>query len=84
MIGVAQDDLRAEVFQMADDSAFTVAWVPTGMKTGVAIVPWLVRSRASRARPQVARISKLSLMAQGSSLVGWGGHGPGLMNMASP
>ena len=30
-------------------SDLTVAWVPTGMKTGVSIVPWLVLSSPIRA-----------------------------------
>ncbi|BDV44130.1 hypothetical protein GURASL_30530 [Geotalea uraniireducens] len=31
--------------------AFTVAWVPTGMKIGVSIVPCAVAKEPSRARP---------------------------------
>jgi hypothetical protein len=31
-----------------------VAWVPTGMKIGVSMTPWRVRSRARRAAQSVA------------------------------
>ena len=38
----------------SDDSAFTLACVPTGMKTGVSIGPWAVSSTAAARAPPVA------------------------------
>ena len=39
------------VSRSSEESALTVAWVPTGMKTGVSTGPWGVSSRPRRAAP---------------------------------
>src|SRR6266508_680256 len=39
-------------------SPLTVAWVPTGMNTGVSMAPCAVSSRPRRAAPSVASTSK--------------------------
>jgi len=42
MIGVGQQQPRAAVSQTFHRLRLTVAWVPTGMKTGVWTAPWSV------------------------------------------
>ena len=59
VIRVAENDLRAEVFQVLLRWPFTVAAVPTGMNAGVSIMPCGVVMRPSRAPVgSVARTSK--------------------------
>jgi len=51
MVGVGQQDLHAEIVgEVALAEPLTVAWVPTGMKTGVSMVPCGVWRRPARAR----------------------------------
>ena len=53
VVGVAEDDLRAELLELARSTALTVARVPTGMKTGVSMTPCAVVRRPARALPSV-------------------------------
>ncbi len=58
VIGVAEDDARAQrARDRADDSALTLACVPTGMNTGVSIGPCAVCSTPARAVPSRATTS---------------------------
>ena len=43
------------------ESVFTVAWVPTGMNTGVSTGPWGVWSRPALARPSTASSLRLTI-----------------------
>jgi hypothetical protein len=45
---VAEDDLRADLVQLARRIALTVPYVPTGMKIGVSTTPWLSDAAAAR------------------------------------
>ena len=59
MIGVGEEDLGAGVFErLAVNCAFTVACVPTGMKSGVCTSLCKVRKVAARARESLACASR--------------------------
>ena len=66
MIGVAQNDLRAGiVLELRGRSPLTVACVPTGMNTGVSMVPCAVCSTPARAPVSGHRASNSKVMARG-------------------
>ena len=58
MISVREQNLRTGLLQRAGSCAFTVACVPTGMKSGVCTSLCRVRKVAARAREPVAWASR--------------------------
>ena len=50
VVGVAEDQVDPDLFQVPVRMALTVALVPTGMKQGVDTVPWFRASEPVRAR----------------------------------
>jgi len=60
VVGVAKQDLRARLSDLLGERPLTVAWVPTGMKTGVRISPWGVFSTPRRAAVVVSVLSRVN------------------------
>ena len=60
VIGVAENDLRAQCSSMSCGTALTVPAVPTGMKTGVSTV-WCGRCICARRPPPSLVLSRLNV-----------------------